>query len=184
VEAIMKVSALLLVLFFGAQAWTQTGSKKSDSVRPGLKLASLSSPATRNPLLAESASPERSLMPDPIAPAPFVTTPVPREQNAAVDRTVDKKFLILFGMTAALTVTDIELTQRCMRAGTCHEANFLCGTNPTRARMYGINIPILGGQAIFSAWLKRRHPERNGWMISPIADSVAHGVGSVSGAIR
>ena len=179
----MRVAALLLVLFIEAQAWTQTASPTSDPVRPVLALASLRSSVTPNLLLARSAFPESSLMPEPLALMPVMTSPVPKERKVA-DRTVDRKFLILFGMTTALTVADIELAQRCMKAGTCHEANFLYGDNPTRARMYGINIPVLGAQMLVSAWLKRRHPERDQWMISPIADSIAHGVGSITGAMK
>lgn len=180
----MKVYALLFVLFLGVQGRAQTVGTKVDSARPALELAALNPSATINPLLNVSATPEFSYVPDPIAPAHVVATPVTWKQES-VDRVFDKKYLILFGITAALTITDIELTQHCMQAGTCHEANsFLYGTNPTRARMYGINIPLLGGQAIFSAWLKQRHPERNAWMISPVADSVGHGIGSITGAIR
>jgi len=115
----------------------------------------------------------------PIAPA----TPV-QEISKPVPRTVDGKFLFFFAMAAALTVSDIELTQRCLQAGTCHEANILYGNNPTRARMYGFNLPVLGAQTVLSAWLKRRHPERNLWMVPPIADSVAHGVGTITGATK
>jgi hypothetical protein len=174
----MKVYALLLVLFFGAQAWTQTASPTFDPIRPAIALASVGSSVTPN-LLARSAFPGSSFMPEPIELAPVMTSPVPKEHKV-----VDRKFLTLFGMTTALTVTDIELTQRCLKAGTCHEANFLYGNDPTRARMYGINIPVLGAQALVSAWLKRRQPERKEWMISPIADSIAHGIGSITGATK
>lgn len=179
----MKVCSLLLVLFFGTLAWTQTVNNKPDSSQPVLKLDVFGSSATPNLLLAKSASPYSSFMPHPIALAPAVRMPVPKEREV-VERTVDKKFLILFGMAAVLTVTDIELSQHCLQAGTCHEANPLYGTNPTRARMYGMNIPILGAQTILSAWLKRRHPERNQWMISPIAESAFHGIGSITGATK
>jgi hypothetical protein len=178
----MRGFALLLVLVSGAPAWTQTASNQSNFVQPVLELSSLSSSATPNLLLA-SASLERSTIPDLLALATVVTTPVAREPKVA-DKTVDKKFLLLFGVTAVLTVTDIELTQHCLRAGTCREANFLYGANPTRARMYGINVPLLGTQMMFSAWLKRHRPERNQWMIAPITGSVAHGIGSISGATK
>jgi hypothetical protein len=179
----MRGFAWLLFLLSGVPAWTQTISNKSDFVQPVLELSSLNSSETPKPLLALSASLERSTIPDLLALAPVTTTPLAREQKVA-DKTVDKKFVLLFGMTAVLTVTDIELTQHCLRAKTCQEANFLYGSNPTRARMYGINVPLLSTQMMFSAWLKRRHPERNQWMIAPIVGSIAHGVGSISGATK
>jgi hypothetical protein len=181
----MKSSALLIIMCFGVQAWAQTVGSKADSVQPAIELASLNSPAMPNLLLAAAAYPTPSFMPEPLAPAPVITImPAPGKPKVA-DRTVDKKFLLLFGVATALTVTDIELTQHCLHARTCSEANtFYYGANPTRARMYGVNVPILSAQMISSAWFKRRHPERKQWMISPLADSVSHGFGSITGALK
>jgi len=114
----------------------------------------------------------------------IVETPITPRSPRRVEHTVDKKFVMLFGLTTALMVTDIELTQHCLQAGTCHESNFLYGTNPTRTRMYGINVPVLSAQMVLSAWMKRRHPERNNWLMLPIANSVAHGVGAITGATK
>lgn len=181
----MKSSALLIILCFGAQALAQTAGNRADSVQPVIESASLNSPAMPNLLLAASAYPTPYFIPEPLALAPVVTImPAPGKQKVA-DRTIDKKFLVLFGVATALTVTDIEVTQQCLHARTCSEANtFYYGSNPTRARMYGINVPILGAQMISSAWFKRRHPEHKQWMISPLADSVSHGIGSITGALK
>jgi hypothetical protein len=130
-------------------------------------------------LAASSATP--FALPSAMALAPAMTIPA---ESKKIGRTVDSKYLFLFGLAAALTVTDIELTQRCLQAGSCHEANILYGNNPTRARMYAFNLPVLGSQAVLSAWLKRRHPERNLWMTPPIADSVAHGIGTITGVTK
>lgn len=124
-----------------------------------------------------------SAAPSAMALAPPTTFPTP-EKKKIVERTIDNKFLFLFGMAAALTVTDIELTQHCLQAGTCHEANILYGNNPTRARMYGFNLPVLGAQAVFSVWLRRRYPERSRWIVPPIADSAAHAIGSITDASK
>jgi hypothetical protein len=178
----MRFPVLLLVLCFGAQALAQTVSSTFYSVQPGLTLAGLNSAETSNWTLDLSASPESSYVPVPDPLALTATTSARWKQKPG--KTVDKKFLMLFGMTAALTVADIELTQHCLRAGTCHESNLLYGTNPTRARMYGFTIPILGAQVMFSAWLRHRQPERKEWMISPLVDSAAHGVGAITGSTK
>jgi hypothetical protein len=179
----MRVSVLLLVLCFGTQAWTQTSNNRLYSVQPVLTFASLNSAEASTRLMNVSASPEPYFAPAPDPLAMVATASIPWTPKP-LGKTVDKKFLMLFGLTAALTVADIELTQHCLQAGTCHETNFLYGSNPTRARMYGINIPILSAQMVFSAWLKHRQPERHAWMLSPIVDSVAHGVGAISGLTK
>ena len=45
-------------------------------------------------------------------------------------------------LNLAATVADIEGTQSCLRAHTCREANPLFGSDPSRARAYGIGIPL------------------------------------------
>ena len=50
--------------------------------------------------------------------------------------------LVGFTLNLAATVADIEGTQACLRRHTCTEANPLFGSNPSRARSYGIGIPL------------------------------------------
>jgi hypothetical protein len=50
--------------------------------------------------------------------------------------------LVGYALNLAATVADIEGTQSCLRAHTCREANPLFGSNPSRARSYGIGIPL------------------------------------------
>jgi hypothetical protein len=50
--------------------------------------------------------------------------------------------LVGFALNLAATVADIEGTQACLRAHTCREGNPLFGSNPSRARSYGIGIPL------------------------------------------
>jgi len=50
--------------------------------------------------------------------------------------------LVGFTLNLAATVADIEGTQACLRRHTCTEANPLFGSNPSRARSYGIGIPF------------------------------------------
>src|SRR5580704_17443242 len=50
--------------------------------------------------------------------------------------------LVGFALNLAATVADIEGTQSCLHAHTCREANPLFGSDPSRARSYGLCIPI------------------------------------------
>ena len=50
--------------------------------------------------------------------------------------------LVGFALNLAATVADIEGTQSCLHAHTCTEANPLFGSDPSRARSYGIGIPL------------------------------------------
>jgi len=58
-------------------------------------------------------------------------------------------------LNLASTIADIEGTQACLRVHICTEGNPLFGANPSRARAYGIGIPM--GFAVYSmsAWLKK-----------------------------
>jgi hypothetical protein len=55
----------------------------------------------------------------------------------------------------ASTIADIEGTQACLNAHTCTEANPLFGRNPSRARAYGLGIPIMLATYAMSSWLKK-----------------------------
>lgn len=90
------------------------------------------------------------------------------------------KFILMGAITTAATIADVELTSRCLRAGTCREANPLFGSNPSQARMYGITVPILGGQMALAAWLKHRDPGSRAWLFPLLSGTAAHTVGSLT----
>lgn len=53
-------------------------------------------------------------------------------------------------------IADAEGTQACLHAHTCTEGNPLFGTNPSRAKAYGIGIPMEFAIYSMSALLKKR----------------------------
>jgi len=55
----------------------------------------------------------------------------------------------------AATVADIEGTQACLRVHTCTEGNPLFGRNPSRARSYGIGVPLTFANYLLCAQLKK-----------------------------
>jgi hypothetical protein len=50
--------------------------------------------------------------------------------------------LVADALNLASTIADIEGTQACMRAQACKETNPIFGSNPSRARAYGIAVPV------------------------------------------
>lgn len=61
---------------------------------------------------------------------------------------------VLFGGTAM----DFESTESCLKRKTCQEANPLLGKNPSRARMYGIGMPL--DALLFYVSVKRKQEGR------------------------
>jgi len=68
-------------------------------------------------------------------------------------RVLDKKFWLALGSAVGLMVADVELSQRCIRAGTCREANPLLGQS--RGRAYAVNTAILVPVTIWSYHVKK-----------------------------
>jgi hypothetical protein len=110
-------------------------------------------------------------------PTKFAVAATPSRPSS---KTWDTTFVLLSGVATALTVADMELTARCTARQTCSEVNPLYGANPTRARLYGISLPMLGGELFLARWLKHRHPDRKVWMMPLIANSATHAVGTAT----
>ena len=91
-------------------------------------------------------------------------------------RIFDRKFLFLAGLASTATILDITTTSRCLSTyANCREGNPLLGSHPSAAKLYGVNLSMLGGQMLASAWLRREMPHRKLWMIAPIAATASHG---------
>ncbi len=107
----------------------------------------------------------------PLAPAiePVVPAPTVRRKS------IDKKFLILSGLAVAFTVSDVELTQRCLRHGTCVELNPTLPTGHTA--MYLANIPATG--ALFYWSYRRKTKGQKLWWLPALADLLPHAAGTI-----
>ena len=78
------------------------------------------------------------------------------EHDATWGKAMRNPMMVVGGLfNLASTIADIEGTEACLHAHTCTEGNPLFGSNPSRAKAYGIGIPM--GFAIYSmsAWLKK-----------------------------
>jgi hypothetical protein len=108
----------------------------------------------------------------------FIVGNVPQPPKV---RTFDHTFTLLAILSAAATVADIEMTANCLKTvQNCRESNFLLGSDPGRARLYGVNVPIYAGQIMLSRVLRRRFPERKLWTIPLLSSAGTHAVGVAS----
>jgi hypothetical protein len=82
-------------------------------------------------------------------------------------------FWLLAGATIASTVADVELTQHCIRAGTCQEGNPLLPTD--RKKVYAIQIPLAVGVTYLGHRLYQRGSKY--WWVPQAAVVAGHGVG-------
>ncbi len=118
---------------------------------------------------------------EPLAPGTtfIMERPVPAQVKP---RIFDRTFAFLAAVSAAAMVADIELTANCLKtAVNCHEANPLMGKDPSRARLYGINVPIYAGEILISRLLRRK--ERNTWMMPLVSVTGMHAVGAASNLV-
>lgn len=143
-------------------------------------LAALGAPCQTLPDAPSSSRQSELFQPRPAQQAMLSRTSL--ETNR---RTVDGQFLLLSGVVVATTIADVELTSHCLSAATqrCSEANPLFGSNPSRGKLYAINLPILAGEITLSHWLKKRDPERKRWMIPMLLLTGTHAIGAAS-AVR
>ncbi len=93
-------------------------------------------------------------------------------------QTADRNFWLLTGLSVAMTVADIELTQHCIHKGTCHEGNPLVPTT-NRAKLYPFQLGVTAAQSYFAYRLKKKGAKR--WWLPQFSLSVSHGVGVAFG---
>lgn len=92
-------------------------------------------------------------------------------------RVLDRKFFVLAGIASTATILDITTTSHCLSTyANCREGNPLLGSHPSAAKLYGVNLSMLAGQILASAWMRREMPHRKLWMIAPIAATASHGI--------
>jgi hypothetical protein len=91
-------------------------------------------------------------------------------------RVFDKKFAVLAGLAAGLTVADFEMTQHCLARRTCVESDPLMPTS--RVGMYATNIPL--NAALFWWSYRRKEDGKRLWWLAPlmVVGSHAAGVGT------
>lgn len=97
--------------------------------------------------------------------------------------TVDQNFALWTGMTVALTIADIELTQHCLHKHRCREGNpLLTGSRP---RAYAIGLGTAAGFSYLGYRLKKKEELGEStflrWWYPQLMLGVGHGGGIVGG---
>jgi hypothetical protein len=80
----------------------------------------------------------------------------------------NKVFWIEAAAMAAAAVADVETTRAAVRSGAV-ERNFIFGSQPSAARLYGITLPVTAGQILLARWLRRGEHGK-------AADYMSHGI--------
>ena len=189
-----KVAGSLLVCFLLGSAplsFSQLNGNDRSAFSDGRPVREVVFSDLRLPYLATTAATSTSVAgtgantfamfaPDPIAPssssARLKMQPSIPEQPAP--RVFDGKFKVLAALSIATTTADLESTLHC--SPTCREINPLNGSHPTRARLYGINAPLLVGELMMSRVLRKRSPDRKLWTIPLVTTSAEHMFGVAS----
>jgi hypothetical protein len=76
------------------------------------------------------------------------------EHDATWGKAMRNRLMVVGGiLNIASAIADIEATQSCLRANTCREGNPIFG--PSRARQYGLGIPITLADLSLAGYLKK-----------------------------
>lgn len=82
--------------------------------------------------------------------------------------TVDRRFIVLHTLSAMALVADVETTVRVLaEQPKANELNPLFGGRPTRARLYGIGLPLNALSFYLSYHYKRMNPNGRVWKLGP-----------------
>jgi hypothetical protein len=199
--------ALASVLLLSIGAVSQT-APQVDHARPEADQAATSAAATISPDLPEAPSAiERALKstdsapgfvapdlvaPDLVAPdlvAPdlggtrFVSPAAGERNKGSAPRTLDRKFILLQTLSAAALVADVETTMRDLGGQRASELNPLFGQHPTRARLYGINVPLNVLSFYVSYHFKKTDPSRSLWKVGPALSLAVHATATINNLI-
>ena len=79
----------------------------------------------------------------------------------------------------AALVADVESTQAGLNSGRCQETNPLYGKNPSRLKMYGLAVPVLGLHTYLARRHQRRNPRSKLWAISNMLIGGMHSYAAV-----
>jgi hypothetical protein len=101
-----------------------------------------------------------------------VTLPI-----ATTPRVADRKYFLLNGMQAGMAVFDVEMTQHCIRARKCSEANPFMPSS--QAGALSVDFALTAYEGLWSYFLKKHHSKL--WWITPVAGTAVHAAGVATG---
>jgi hypothetical protein len=97
---------------------------------------------------------------------PLALTAEPNSNKSV--HTLDRSFILLHSLSAVALIADLETTARSFEGqANATELNPLFGPHPTRARLYGITVPLNALSFYVSYRYKKIEPDRKTWKIAP-----------------
>ncbi|MGA8837675.1 MAG: hypothetical protein WCF74_16885 [Candidatus Sulfotelmatobacter sp.] len=99
-------------------------------------------------------------------------------------RTLDNKFTLLHTLSTVALVGDLETTVRGLAAQPkATELNPIFGEHPTRARLYGIAVPLNAFSFYLSYHYKKTAPSRSVWKLGPGMSIAVHTAAAINNLI-
>jgi hypothetical protein len=104
-----------------------------------------------------------------------VAVPIVAPSMESSSRTMDRQFILLNALSTVALVADVEATIHAVGGETkANEVNPVFGAHPTRARLYGITLPLNALSFYLSYHAKKTMPKRRIWEIGPGLSIAVH----------
>jgi len=115
----------------------------------------------------------------------FVPPTLAMERNTNKSwHTLDRKFILLHTLSTMALIADLETTARGLaRQPKPTELNPLFGSDPTRARLYGIGVPLSAFAFYLSYHSKKIAPRRSVWKVGPELSIAVHSAAAINNLI-
>ncbi len=113
-----------------------------------------------------------SAQPIHFTPPPLSLEPSPPRERK---RVADRSFLLAALFQVGATIGDIESTQYGLSHG-ARELNPIYGSHPSRAKQYGITMPVTAAVLGLTYHLKRSAPHSRYWLIPPLVVGSMHAI--------
>ena len=111
------------------------------------------------------------------------TTPVEERNRNGNLRTVDSKFILLNALSTLALVADLETTAHDLEGAKSAELNPLFGQHPSRARLYGVSVPLNVISFYVSYHYKKSQPSRSLWKFGPALSIAVHTAATINNLI-
>ena len=113
----------------------------------------------------------------------MAATPVEERNRNGNLRVVDSKFILLNALSTLALVADLETTAHDLEGAKSAELNPLFGQHPSRARLYGVSVPLNVISIYVSYHYKKSQPSRSLWKIGPALSIAVHTAATINNLI-
>jgi hypothetical protein len=183
IQAILKRTVGAAVLISGCAAFAQQTQIPFKQIQRDAQSSTASLPSKSD--LASVVAPESASGESSSSAASLPAAPSPASSSSGLvavytfrpPKVVDTNFLLLNSQHLILALADIEMSQRCIDAHTCTEANPLMPNS--LAAKFGVNLAVFAN-ATFGSYYLKKHGSRY-WWLPPVSGAGIHAVGLTSG---